>query len=64
MKRKTCLPELGRNFTLESIEETEHEEIGTFAGIEISQNADTADQKVKVYDQNFYGGQGRWMGRG
>ena len=43
-----CLPELGRNFTLENVKtEIEHEEIGNRARIEISQEADNADQKVK-----------------
>ena len=38
----------GANFTLEHLK-TEHEEKGTCAGIEISQDADNADQKVKWF---------------
>ena len=51
MRRKICLPELGCNFTFENVsDKIEHEGIGTFAGIEISQlDENNADQKVKWF---------------
>ena len=41
-----CLPEPRQNFILGNVE---HEEIGTCARIEISQDADNAGQKVKWF---------------
>ena len=45
-----CLPELRGNFTLENVyKKIEHEKMGNYARIEINQNVDNADQKVKWF---------------
>ena len=47
VKMKTCLPELGGKLNLETrINKIEDQGIGTCARIEISQDADNADQKM------------------
>ena len=43
-----CLTELGGGFG-KCIDKIEHERMGTYARIEMSQDADDADQKVKWF---------------